>query len=377
MSVLPLLTLLLGVSPARAVDWIPTWSYDDYPSGRAVAGTDGWDNGYSSDTWEGLATGGTNYVYPLTDDSGGTFGSGRAIDNWIVQTSFTWGDARVSSVFYSEDDDSFAWVSNFQDAQNYYLLVFSGGLPDTGGGAGSNPFTSDTHWVGIVKVFEGTGTILAYSDVPFQNNQVNFAELAVDDGQLTAAWYSGATDDYSEPDDEIVVVDPEPLPPGMVGFWSYDMGDADGSTVYFGPIGVDLADDDEDGVADDEDNCEFVSNTSQSDRDADGIGDVCDDTPGDTGDTADTADTADTSEPTDSDTGTVPDSEDSGTHTGPDDTGSTDSLPADDTGNGVGQNSLLAFGSGHCGCASPVRPGSSGGLLLAAVALLGWRRRRH
>ena len=68
-------------------------------------------------------------------------------------------------------------------------------------------------------------------------------------------------------------------PDGDIGYYAYDAGGWSyyGETeTFFGNMTVYLMDDDEDGVADDSDNCEFEANPSQEDSDDDGIGDACD-----------------------------------------------------------------------------------------------------
>ena len=76
--------------------------------------------------------------------------------------------------------------------------------------------------------------------------------------------------------------DSDPLPAGSIGFYAYNIGgieDGDDYT-FFGEVDVFAYDDDDDGVMDDEDNCEDVANEDQQDLDGDGIGSACDDDEG-------------------------------------------------------------------------------------------------
>ncbi|HCH64781.1 MAG TPA: hypothetical protein DFR83_18385, partial [Deltaproteobacteria bacterium] len=71
--------------------------------------------------------------------------------------------------------------------------------------------------------------------------------------------------------------DSSPLPAGATGVYAYDSGYGDNFLITaFGSLELYAYDDDNDGVIDDNDNCESVANPDQSDRDRDGIGAACD-----------------------------------------------------------------------------------------------------
>lgn len=372
-----LLPMLLVSLPARA-GYIDAWGYDTYPEGLAISGRDGWSGGYASDPWYGVSSGGTSWAFSYTDDNGGSFGSGGAMDNWLVNRAETWNDAFVAAPFYADDDDSHGFVLHHQDASNYYLFLLSGGSPAAGDGmgAGSNPLTTASgSFMAIARVSGGRATVLTQSPVAYSTSSVNFGAFLFNDGVITAWYWRNNYDGSGTPDVTLTVTDRDPLPAGAVGFYAYDQGmtRSDTTTVYFGPISVFQADDDDDGIADDADNCEFVANPGQQDADNDGLGNACDEDPGDTG----TDDTGDSGEHTG----------DSGDDTGsPDDTDGTDEsgLPHDDTGSPTdpGRNGRErgAVPMGGCGCDSPMAPPSwsllSGLLsLLSFLSVLSLRRR--
>ena len=72
----------------------------------------------------------------------------------------------------------------------------------------------------------------------------------------------------------MLLVDADPLGPGLAGVYAYSCGDCTVSSAELVWI-----DEDDDGVPDDVDNCERVVNGDQEDLDGDGVGDACDDTP--------------------------------------------------------------------------------------------------
>jgi MYXO-CTERM domain-containing protein len=154
------------------------------------------------------------------------------------------------------------------------------------------------------------------------------------------------------------VTDPSPLPAGQVGFYAYDAGGTGGDDTDAGATAItaSLSDDDDDGVADDADNCETVKNPDQADKDKDGLGDACDEpvdtgTPDDTGATDDTGTSGDDTSSTGDDTGTT----------------------GDDSG-GLVRPDQVVLRPG-CACSSAEAPSAWWGLVLGALALLRRRAR--
>jgi hypothetical protein len=108
-------------------------NFDAYTT-ASFSGTTAWVSHYSSDPWSTYFFDG---VYAKTDDDGGTWGSGGAADNHLVYTSDSWEDFSFWATLYQGDDDTIGLVFRYQDASNFYAVLFPGGdaCPGTGTGA--------------------------------------------------------------------------------------------------------------------------------------------------------------------------------------------------------------------------------------------------
>lgn len=273
-------TLLLALSaPASAQDALEYWTYDDYRDGASMVGRDGWEGGYSSDLWYGGEQDGEPVVYPSTDhsvdDAGGDWGEGGAIDNWLVNDRVDAEDVVVRARLYTEDYDSMGIICRFQDNQNYYLFVMTGG-------GGSSPIDAGANVSSVVKVSGGEATVLNAESGAFTGNTWTGLQLTCDDNGVEAALWEELDEDWEDPDLVISAVDSDAFGAGAAGFYGYDCGGdgVDATQTFFGAIDVLRVDEDEDGVADDSDNCEEVSNADQADGDDDGVGTACDDDEG-------------------------------------------------------------------------------------------------
>jgi MYXO-CTERM domain-containing protein len=350
---LALITAALLAASAHAVDYLPGWSYADFLDGTSMVGVDGWQAGYAEDRWYGWRGSTGAWVYSTSDDSGGGWGSGGPRDNWLVNGGRQFGDARFTGSVYSTDDDAMGIVINHSE-DGYYLFFMVGYRSSPGssnGSYGTHPFAEDeAFFSGIAKVTGNRATILAEVSESFVYQHYHTVRFEHDDGRLVAQlWPEWNTN--GSPYIEIEVTDSDPLPPGGVGFYAYNAGSAQGGAAWFSEFEVELVDQDEDGQADDEDNCETVANGDQADTDGDGIGDACDD------------------DPVDPDTGDPEDPDDSGDPDDPEDSADPDDQELD-TGLPVAGGGLV------CGCAG--RPAPAGTLLgiLGLLGLAGARRRR-
>lgn len=274
-------SMLVGVALAGE---LPVWDAERFPRNQEIGGRDGWRNGYRDDRWYGFQNG--EWASSMTDDTtddtdGERFGSGWAADNWLVNGEPV-GEGRVTAFGGTDDDDTIGIVFA-HDRERFYLLGWSAdSLPP--------PYTdrADGAMIFLVRVENGVGQVLAEERARGDGTGHTF-DLSVNDGHITAIVDDRAT---------LEVDDPAPLQPGQAGFYAYNAGDdggGDSTWAGFDWLDVTAFDDDDDDVIDDVDNCEFVPNTDQGDRDNDGVGDACEaPDPGDTDDPGDTNPGADT-----------------------------------------------------------------------------------
>lgn len=343
-----LLPVLLIATPAVAGE-VLVWSQGNWPASAEVAGTGGWRGGYDGDPWFGSQQGG--FLLPGTDDNGGDWGEGSPHDNWLIRGPDL-GDVIVEAVFGNEDNDAVGVVlSHDGDATGYVVYQTEDSGPRPRGAEGGPALV-------LLRVEDGDATALAAVQATRIGGNAPYHRLRVTrEGGRLRATLDGTP--------RIDVVDPRPLGRGAVGVWSFDSGAAADGTAFFDAISVLAFDADDDGLADDDDNCPTDANADQDDADDDGLGDACDPTPDAPSEPGDPGPLDDTDEPG-SDAGPGGGGSPGGGGPGAD----PDAPPSDDA--FAGEVIRLAACSG---CAGGGRGAGTAAGLLALLALRRGRRR--
>lgn len=330
------------------------------PDEGPVAGTGDWWSG-SADPWEGWRFDGLRWARPTQDGGGGTFGSGDGslAENWLINDGLRFIDGFVFLQGYVEDDDTFGVLLDFQGPTDFTAFLLVGGTyaeRDDGEGTLS-PIPLDAPSASIVRVQGGVAEVLTTEPYAFAAEQ----RLKVGAGRQDDQVWLRVWADYDDPWDEAELVltasDPSPTEPGAAGIYAYDMGNADEPAIFGQLIGWKY-DQDDDLIADDDDNCEFVANASQADGDGDGVGAACDEDELPDEEPEDTGSPADSGEP---------DSEEDPSQDDPDEevNASEDGLTQ-----GAPQSDNSELGACSTGGAAPV-----GGLALLALAATRRRQR--
>lgn len=248
------------------------WERKDFPRSALIGdGTDGWQSGFALDPWYGSTNG--RYASPATDFNtedypGGAsaYGGGGASDNWLLRGEEV-GQGSVTALVFSEDDDTLGLVFAHNQRSSFYLLGWSADSAPPpleiieGNTAGGELF--------LIRVAEGVPQLTERVPVDFSMAAWNSLTLSVDNGRVRGTINEILYIDW---------LDPNPLPAGQAGLYAYDAGweGSYGATnVFFDLVTVYWTDEDDDGVGDDSDNCEFIVNPDQTDGDGDGVGDAC------------------------------------------------------------------------------------------------------
>ncbi|MFZ5481554.1 MAG: hypothetical protein ACOZNI_32630 [Myxococcota bacterium] len=289
--------MLLLLCTHAAAGTVEVWTYDDFPSEQYIDGRGGWEAGFEYDPWYGYQMDdGAVWALPVTDnntdDYPGDWGEGGPLDNWLVNEAETVGDGVFSAIYYSRDDDPLGIVVAHADGETFYMFVLCGAE----GAQGNCPFDIQSGTSAIVRLSRGEPEVLDLDRASFDMYGVGDVSFSLNDGVLTAT--------SDELGIEMSVEDDTYDSVNAVGFWAYDAGIGAGDTdtwVAFGEPVLYAHDDDDDGVIDDADLCEFEH--ASTDADGDGCEDEAD---------ADTDTDADTDADSDTDTDTDTDTDDTG-----------------------------------------------------------------
>ena len=307
-------------------------AFYDFEFGYGPLNDQGWTNGYWGDDWWGE----DGMAFSSSDDSVDSDGV-DALHNYLIRGDLI-QQGVIKTQLQNDDNDTIGVVTNCQNG--YYYLI--------GHSRDSSPPPLDSVQTGtvfLIKIENYVPTLLDSVETgPLNDHNWNTLEVTVDNGVITVALNT---------EDVLSFSDPSPLPAGQWGFYAYNSGWSEwesDSNAYFDDIGVYYVDEDDDGVADDIDNCETHANPEQEDLNENGIGDDCEED-GDADTDSDSDSDADTDSDSDSDADSTPGGGNEGIQEG-------------------------ITGAGKCACNTPASlvtvPWMFGGL----AALLGIRRRR-
>ena len=272
MTLAAALLLALHTPYAEAAS-IEAWSRSDFGSNTFLSGVDGWINGYGDDLWYGdggWALSATDH--DIGDSTGDFYGSGWAADNWLIRGDNV-GDGGIVASILNEDDDAIGLVANHDGNNSFYMAFHTADSapPPLNNIQGPHLF--------LVKTDSGNATELGRVQRSLKRDEVHELRLEQNDGVVRVT-LNGKV--------ELEVSDSSPLPPGRAGLYAYNSGyegDWHTTNALFDDVEVYWFDEDNDGVPDDTDNCEFDANPSQG---------PCDGSEPDTGTTDSDTDGSDT-----------------------------------------------------------------------------------
>ena len=282
----------------------------------------------------------------INDDSdGGTWGDGGAHDGWLVNDAVAVVDGIFTADLEMSDDDTVGLIIGYFDGA-YLLFVMCGASAD-----GSCPLDERPPFSAIVAVRSGNAEILEMTESTYAYPATGSLYLSQNDGVLSAGFSREISLTMDTPATFRAV--------NGVGFYSYNAGLDQGdpaSDLIFDNALLEFYDDDDDGVADDIDNCETVRNEDQEDLDGDHIGSACDDDEGSsTGDT-----------------GVVTDD------TGPPEDGETDDVGNDTGDAATDKPEKIEIEQQGCACSVATVPSFAfGAWVLGLAAIIGLRRRQR
>ncbi|MDP2307764.1 MAG: MopE-related protein [Pseudomonadota bacterium] len=232
----------------------------------SFSGTGGWVSGFATDTWSTVSGGS---VYARTDDGGGTWGSGGALDNHLVYTAEAWDDFTMGVRLYSGDDDAIGVVFRYQDAGNFYLVVLSAGgfIPSSGTGG-----ELDLSGSRLYVVSEGSASLLASSSMTYTSSRTHDLQI-ITSGADIDVWFDDDDNGIYDSTDLMFSASDSTFVGGSVGLYCYQNGNGIPGGCAFDDVTVSSPDSDADGVRD---ACELDADGDGFDTTAVG-GDDCDD----------------------------------------------------------------------------------------------------
>lgn len=331
--------LLMLSSLVHAAD-LEAWTPTNFVEGE-LAGDNGWRAGWEGDPWEVLQTSSGLWAVAQEDEGTGSapMGSGEGSDDYVVNDATEVHQGAITVATFVDGNDAWGVVFGHRDAGTYlvYLLCGYDGANQADIACPELDDEVQAPYQAIVYVHDGAVEVLASSSDAAVNRQVANVRVEVNDGRIIAS-----SDKWGP---ELSVAAPGDLTLGRLGFYGFEQGYANGGSnsgpTYFSALVLYAADDDEDGIADDDDNCEKVANPGQDDGDGDGIGTACDDDEGGGGDSG----------------------------------GGGGDTATDDTGGGGDGTGHIAKGdissAGACGCAS-----AASAPMWLGLVLVGFLRRR-
>ncbi len=150
--------LALLIAASQASEFVETFPG---PDTNAFLPRAGYTGGFAGDPWR--IVGGK--VGSAVDLGGGQWGTGQAIDNWLVRSDRTFRDFTYDVTVQTGDNDGIGAVFRWADADHFYLVVFARGDAAPAAGTGGLQ-TTNGGWLyavedGVARVLDSTSTTMS------------------------------------------------------------------------------------------------------------------------------------------------------------------------------------------------------------------------
>ena len=260
-----------GTAWAQTIYFADDFACSDEQSFGDPPGIYGWE-ATSPDAWRTDVNGG---VSPDTDDGIGSFGPpADDFENFLLTGHSAWRDVVIEADFTNTDDDSFGFVIRYTDLGTYYACYMTkhqgptcGGTADVGDRVAlirvdTTQACANDYMVQTITSFAYTGGTTYRMRMSAIGDTITCTIDADADGTLG----SGGDLDLS-------YVDPDPIPSGLAGLYSFDNGEPDGGMLVDDVVitGFD-PDADGDGIPNDVETA-LGTDPNDADSDNDGISD--------------------------------------------------------------------------------------------------------